>query len=192
MANRGVVPLDNVPRAQHFCHRVQDRVFPHVHRERQRLQYETITIAIDNHSRQSIAFAPDDAAKLRIDSASRSIFGGLGDAALKKIEIKILFAARETPRHDLRLAVVNRAANQVILPVLERNDITIRRMAERFQHFTRKNPIVSMQNARSRFYNQTSHEGMSNGEWRMPSENSFLGDRWVSCYLLAFPKDDES
>ena len=138
--------------------RLNDQIFSAVHRQRERLQNKMIAIAIDNHSRQSVALAPDQATKSRIDSASRAIFRRLRDAALEKIEIEILFPARKTPRHDLRFAVVNRAPDQMVVPVFERNHIAIGRFAENFQHFAGKNPVVSMQNARARFDNDSGHK----------------------------------
>jgi len=45
----------------------------------------------------------------------------------------------------------------MILTVLERDDVTIRWMAEDLQHFAGKNPVVSMQNSCSRFDDDSSH-----------------------------------
>ena len=68
-----------------------------------------IAVTIDNHAGQAIALTPDEPAKPRINLAARAILDRLLDAALKKIEIEILFSARKTPGHDLRFAVVNGA-----------------------------------------------------------------------------------
>ena len=57
--------------SKHVLHRLNDQIFPHVHRQRERLQDEMIAVAIDDHARQSVALAPDEAAKSRIDSAPR-------------------------------------------------------------------------------------------------------------------------
>ena len=69
----------------------------------------------------------------------------------------ILTPARETSRHDLRFAVINRAANQMIFSVLERNDIDIAGIAKNLQDLSREHPIVSVKNARPRFDDKPSH-----------------------------------
>ncbi len=78
-----------------------------------------IAIAIDDHAGKSIALAPDDAAKLQIDTSSRSVFGGLRDTAAKEVQIEVLFPPRETSPHNLRFRVINRAADQMIPAVFE-------------------------------------------------------------------------
>ena len=45
----------------------------------------------------------------------------------------------------------------MIAPVLERNHIAIGRFAENFQHLAGKNPVVSVQNLRARFDDESSH-----------------------------------
>ncbi len=88
----------------------------------------------------------------------RPVFGGLGDAALEKIEIEVLPLSRETPGDDLRFGIVNRTADQTIAPVLQRNHVAIRRLSEDFQHFAGKNPVVPVQNSRARFDDDSSHK----------------------------------
>ncbi len=79
-----------------------------------------------------VALAPDDATKLWIDASSRAVFRGLRDPPLEEIQIEILSPPRETPRHNLRFAVVNCAADQMILTVLERDHIAVRRLPKTF------------------------------------------------------------
>ena len=137
--------------------RLDDQALSQVHPQRQRLQDRVIAVAIDDHARQSIALAPDDAAKSRIDPAPLPILHGLRDPALEKIEIEVLPPPRESPGHDLRFAVVNRAADQVISSVFQRNDVAIRRISERLQNFAGKHPIVPVQNSRARFDDEAGH-----------------------------------
>ena len=80
------------------------------------------------------------------------------DATLEEIRVKILAASREAPRHDLRFAVVNRAAEEVILAVLERDDIPIGGVAEHLQDLAGENPIVAVQDAGARFDDEAGHE----------------------------------
>ena len=49
-----------------------------------------LTVAIDDYPWKSVALAPDDPAKLRIDPAAGAVFGRLRDAPLKKVQIEIL------------------------------------------------------------------------------------------------------
>ena len=157
-AHRRIVALDDRSRAEHASQRLDDQLLPHVHRERQRLQHELIAVAIDDHARQSVALAPDHSAQPRIHAATRAIFHRLCDAALEKIEIERLFPARETPRHDLRFAVVDRAADEVILAVLQRDDVAIGGIAERLQHLAGEDPVVAVEDARARFDDEAGHE----------------------------------
>ena len=60
---------------------------------------------------KSVAFAPNDAAKPRIDASPRTVFCRLRDSAFEEIQVQILFPARETARHNLRLGIVNRATD---------------------------------------------------------------------------------
>src|SRR5205814_4454128 len=110
----------------------------HLHRERQRLQNNMVALTIRDHARQSIALAPDNATKPRIDSVPRPIFRRLRDSALEKIEIEVLFPARKSARYDLRFAVVDRAAEQPVFSILQRNHIAISRIAKHLQHFSRE------------------------------------------------------
>ena len=110
-----------------YFQRPDDQFFPLIHRQGQRLEHEMVAVTIDDHAGQPIALAPDKPAKPRIDPAPRPIFHRLRDPALEKIEIEILFPARETARHDLRFGVVDRAPHEVVAPVLERNDIAVLR-----------------------------------------------------------------
>ena len=65
----------------------------------------------------------------------------------------------------MRFAVINRAANQMIFSILQRNDVTIDGISERLQDLTGEYPIVPMQDSRARFYDEASHDGRVNGDW---------------------------
>ena len=138
-----------------------------------------VAVTIDDHAGQAVAFAPDDATKLGVDIASRAIFRRLRDPALKKIQIEILPATRETPRHNLRFAVVDRAADQMIAAVFERDDIAVHRVAEGFQHLAREDPIVAVQNARARFDDEAGH-----GEEANVQRPTLNVQRSTNCSLL--------
>src|SRR5207237_3520031 len=88
----------------------------------------------------------------------RAVFSGLCDAAFEEIKIEILPLSRETAGGDLRFGIVNRAADQTIAPVLQRNHVAIRRFSENLEDFAGKNPVVSVQDSRARFDNDSSHK----------------------------------
>ena len=127
------------------------------------MQNRAAAIAIHNHPWQPIALAPDHATQPRIHSAPYSIFCRLRDPPLKKIQIEFLFSSRKSPRHDLRFAVINRAPDQPVFSILERNHIAVRRVAKDLQHLARKHPIVPVQDASARFDNKSGH--IAEGEW---------------------------
>jgi len=66
--------------------------------------------------------------------------------------------SRETPRDDLGFRIVNRASNQTVASVLERDNVAIRRVSENFQDFAGKDPVVSVKNSRAGFDDQSSHD----------------------------------
>ena len=116
-----------------------------------------IAVTIDDHSGQPVALAPNDATQFWIDPSPVAVFGRLANAAFEKIKIEVLALARKTARHDLRLGIVNRAPDQAIATVLERNDVAVYWVAEYFQHLARKNPVVSVQNSGARFDDYSCH-----------------------------------
>ena len=116
-----------------------------------------VTVAVDDYAGQSVALAPNQAAKSIVYSAPFTIFGRLRDPAFEKIEIKVLLPSREAPRHNLRLGIIDRAADQMIAPILERNNVAVRRFTENLQHFAREYPIVPVENAGPRFDDDSSH-----------------------------------
>jgi hypothetical protein len=132
-----------------------------------------LAIAIDDHSRQTVALAPDDAAQPRIYFPPFPVCHGLPDPALEKIEIKILPPPRKTPGYDLRFAVVDRAAQQPILAILQGNHVAISRISERLQHLAGKNPVVPVQNSRARFDDDSSH-GLMMSQLCRPLHNRLL------------------
>jgi hypothetical protein len=60
-----------------------------------------VAVSIENHPRQPVALAPDNAMQLRIYFSSLPIFRRLRDSPLEKIEIEILPAVGKTARHNL-------------------------------------------------------------------------------------------
>src|SRR4029453_9441962 len=117
-----------------------------------------VAVPVDDQPRQSIAFAPNDPAEFGIDATSCPVFCRLGDASFEEIQVQFLFSTRETARHDLSLGIVDRTADQTILTVLEGDDIAVRRFSKDLQHFAGKYPIVSVQNLRPRFDNNSGHK----------------------------------
>ncbi len=155
--------------------RPNDQLFSLIHREGERLQNEMVAVAIDDHAGQPIALAPDQPAKSRIDPAPRPILDRLRDSALEKIEIELLFPAREPPGHDLRFRVVDRAPDQMVATVLERDDIAVVRRAENFQDFPAEHPIVSVENPRARFNDESAHRLSLTGRAIVPASGSRSG-----------------
>ena len=135
-----------------------DQILSHVHRQRERLQNEIVAVTIDDHARQTVAFAPHNAPQFWIDTSPVAIFGSLRDAALEEIQIEILSSSRKTARDNLRFRIVNRAPNQMIAAILERNHVAVDRISENLQDFAGKHPIVSVQNSRARFDDDSSHK----------------------------------
>jgi hypothetical protein len=60
------------------------------------------------------------------------IFDRLRNPALEKIRIQILPVPREPAGNNLRTGIENAHAEELVAPVLDRNDISIRRRAEGF------------------------------------------------------------
>jgi hypothetical protein len=123
-----------------------------------------ILVAIDNYTRQPIALAPDDAAKPQIDSTPLPVLQGLRDPALEKIEIEVLPPPGKSTGYDLRFAVVNGAADQVISSVFQRDDVTVGGSPKNLQDFAGKHPVVPVQDSGARFYNKTRHGKKVNGD----------------------------
>src|SRR6266446_1833011 len=92
--------------------------------------------------------------------SSRAVFRRLCNPSLKEIEVKILFSPRETSGHDLRFRIVDRAADQMILAIPKRDHVAVRRTSKNLQHFAGKNPIVSVQNSRTWFDDNSTHAVM--------------------------------
>src|SRR5262245_10632044 len=67
-ANRRVVSLDNSDVvAEQIDHCSHDQILSDVHRQRERLQDEIVSVAINYHTGKTIAFAPNNTAELWID-----------------------------------------------------------------------------------------------------------------------------
>ena len=111
--DRGIVALNyrSNRRSEGAFESFNDECLSKVHRQRQSLQNHLVAVAIDDHAGQTVALAPNYAAQPRIDTSPRAIFNRLGDSALEKIQIEVLSSPRKAPRHDLRFAVVDRAAD---------------------------------------------------------------------------------
>src|SRR5712691_8703846 len=116
-----------------------------------------IAVTIDDHPGQPVALAPNDPAQFWIDPSPVAVVGRLANAAFEKIKIEILPLPRKTARHDLRPGIVNRAPDQTIAAILERNDVAVYWVAEYFQHLARKNPVVSVKNSGPRFDDDSCH-----------------------------------
>ena len=147
-----------------FLQRLDDEIFAPIHRQRERLQDKMIAVAIDDHAGQTIAFAPDQPTELRIHSAARAIFHRLREPARKKIRIEFLPASRKTPGDDLRFGIVNRAAEQPVFSVFQRDDVAVGWIAKDLQHFAGENPIMAMEDAGARFDDEAGHVGRQNVE----------------------------
>src|SRR5262249_48164252 len=106
-------------------------------------------VAVHDDAGKAVAFAPDDAAKIRPHATPLAILHGLRDATLEKVEVEILPLARKAARGDLRLGIEDGAAEQAVAAVLERDDVAILRIAPGFQDFRGVNPLVSVENARA-------------------------------------------
>src|SRR6266513_1029397 len=72
----------------------------------------------------------------------------------------------------------------MVAPILERNDIAIRRAAKNFQHLAREHPIVPMQNARPWFNDKPGHEEVMKQENR--KAGFFLGFSCVPAFLIVY------
>ena len=85
--NRGVVSFDDGDVAEQIDHCSSDEILSHVHPKRERLQNEMIAITIDDHARQTVAFAPHNTAQFRIDISPVAVLGSLRNPAPKEIRI---------------------------------------------------------------------------------------------------------
>src|SRR6266496_599325 len=97
--------------------------------------------------------------QLGIYFSSLPILRRLRNSPLEKIEIEILAAVRKTARHNLRFRIPDRAPQHAVAPILDRNNGAIGGITEDLQHLARKNPVVSVQNPRSRSNDNSSHRG---------------------------------
>src|SRR5205807_7744111 len=102
---------DDYDRSEKIDNRSDEQLFSLVHRERQRLEHEIIVVAVENHTRQAVAFAPNDPSQFWIDLPPVAILICLCDSPFKKIEIEVLPLPREAPRDDLRFGIVDRASD---------------------------------------------------------------------------------
>jgi hypothetical protein len=158
-ADRRIVSFDDRDVApEQTPYRRHDQIFSQVHRERKRLQNKMIAVPIDNHAWQTVALAPDNTTQRWIDVSTIAILGSLLNSPPEEIVIKILPPPREPARDNLRFRIVNRAADQVIFPILKGDNVAVGRISKNFKHFTRKHPVMSVQNARAWFNNDSGHE----------------------------------
>ena len=119
LTDRRIVPLDDAGRREDRLQRCDEQFFSLVHGERERLQHEVVAVTIDDDTGESVAFTPDQPAEARIDTAPLAHAKGKAEAPLEKLLIQLLPLPGETPRHNLRLAIENGAAEQAILPVFQ-------------------------------------------------------------------------
>src|SRR5581483_3287360 len=157
LSHRGVIAFDNCHLPENLENRLHHEVFSLVHRKCQRLKNEIIPIAVENYPWQTVAFAPNYAPNLGKNVSPVPIIIRLCNSAFEKVEIEILPLSRDPACHDLRLGVVDRAPNELVPPVFQRNDISVGRIAKNLQDFTRKDPVVTMKNSRSGFDDHSSH-----------------------------------
>src|SRR5262249_48624166 len=149
-----------------------NQILSHFHCQRQGLQNEMIAISVDDHTGNTVTFAPYNATQFWIDMSPVAIVGSLRDAAPEEIKIKILPPPREAARDNLRFGIVNGAADQAILTVLERDHIAVRGISKNLQDFTGKHPIVSVQHPRARFHNDSGHRNNSTSNVQRLTSNT--------------------
>ena len=104
--------LEDATRPAELLEGRDDGGAPHFGTGREELAHEVVPVAVHDEPRQPVALAPHEARGRRGDAALPAILHRLRDAAAEKISIQILPLPRETPRDDLRLRVVERAAEQ--------------------------------------------------------------------------------
>src|SRR5205085_2450204 len=97
-----VVSFDDDDVPKQIDRRSSDKILSHIHPERECLQNEMIAVTIDDHTRQTVAFAPHNAAHCRIDMTPVAVFRSLRNAATKEIRVQILSSPRKTTRDNLR------------------------------------------------------------------------------------------
>ena len=121
-ANRAVVALDDAFRRQCFGNGLSDQVFALIHRQRQGLQCHIVAIAVDDDSREAIAFAPNDPAQFWTDAGEfLPVLDRPLDPPHEEIAIEHLFPSGKTTRDDLRLRIVDRRAQHPVSLICEGN-----------------------------------------------------------------------
>jgi len=86
-----------------------------------------------------------------------TLFICLGVPAFTEIKVEILPSSGKTARNDLRFGIVNGATDQMIAAIFERDHIAVGRFPENLEHLAGINPVVPMQNSRSRFDDNSRH-----------------------------------
>ena len=111
-----------------------------------------IAVTVDDHAGQTVALAPDQPAEPQIRSSRRARYSiACAIRRWKKSRSRSCFRRENRRATICDLRIVNRAPDEVIPAVLERDDIAIVRRAEHLQDFAAEYPVVSVKNARARF-----------------------------------------
>ena len=131
-SHRRIVAFDHTGGPRRRSEQRSNQTFVLIHGEGERLKHQHASIAISNHARQPIAFAPYQAAQIAPASGTLPVFEGLGDAAAEKILIQFLAMTRDPTNHDLRAGIINPHAQKVIPPVLNGNKVSINGRPECF------------------------------------------------------------
>src|SRR4029078_2556049 len=110
-----IVSLHDPLRLEQLAQPIDDQLPSPIHRERQRLEHQIISVAIHDHPWQSVAFAPDDAAEPFIHPVPSAVSHGALDLFMEQKRVELMAAPRKPAGHDWLPAIVNRGSQKLII-----------------------------------------------------------------------------
>src|ERR1700745_369995 len=97
-------------------------MFALVHGQGQRLQDEVRGVTVNYQARKTVAFTPDQPARIAVIQPFLAETSGLFDTPEKEIAIELLALPRKSPRHYLGPGIIDGTTQSPIPPVFELND----------------------------------------------------------------------
>ncbi len=157
LAHAALVALDDAAGGKDLHQGLDDQLLALRHRQGQGLQHQVVAVAVDDDAGQAVGLAPDQAAELRIDPGLDAAFQRALDAADEEVEVEVLAAVREQPGADLRLRIVDGAAQRLATRVLELHDVARLGVAVAGLDLGRVDPDMTVKNAGARLNGERGH-----------------------------------
>lgn len=139
--------------------RRDDQIEPLAHREGESLDDEMAFVAVHDQAGQAVGLAPHDAGEILVEIEPLSQFKRLPNPTEEELRIKILPAAGEPAGDNLRVGIVDRAAERTVVEILQRDHVSRLRIAEGFFHLRGVHPFVSVENSGAGSDDEAGHDG---------------------------------